>query len=132
MVCRRESLKRSALCIGALTIAIVIATGLGACSSSVAGTSNPTVLSTVLPGEGFSDQDLMDILSAGVEKEARAALDAILAANDRRFIAVLIELMRANQIGIVRGRLDLVSKRTVAGQNQRCGTAAAHQPVIVA
>jgi hypothetical protein len=46
----------------------------------------------------------MNVLSdTGDAAQAQRALDTILAADDRRFVAVLIELMRANQIGIVRG-----------------------------
>jgi hypothetical protein len=42
-------------------------------------------------------------LSSSQQHDAQEAVDVILAAEDSRFIPVFIELMRANQIGILRG-----------------------------
>ena len=44
---------------------------------------------------------LMFNLSEGSSSDAQNALDRILAANDQRFVSVLIEIMRARQIGLV-------------------------------
>ena len=56
---------------------------------------------------GDEVSELMTILldSKGPEKET---LDRILASKDMRFIAVLLELMRARQIGIIVGSYDLI------------------------
>jgi hypothetical protein len=45
---------------------------------------------------------MMTVLSIGLDHLTQEAVDAILEANDTRFIAVFIELMRAHQIGLVR------------------------------
>ena len=44
---------------------------------------------------------LMDALAAGDPAQTREALRRVLTSRDRRFIAVLIELLRAGQIGLV-------------------------------
>ena len=46
--------------------------------------------------------ELMNVLAFDPTDEAEAALARVVAADDTRFIAVLIELMRARQIGLVR------------------------------
>jgi hypothetical protein len=46
-------------------------------------------------------QSIMFNLTEGSSSEAEAALDRILAADDQRFVSVLIELMRARQIGLI-------------------------------
>lgn len=56
------------------------------------------------PGRLFPDEEatqLMNDLSLG--SDPLEAVDTILAARDTRFIAVFIELMRANQIGLLEG-----------------------------
>ena len=45
----------------------------------------------------------MYLFSLDNEPDTHAAVDTILAANDTRFIAVFIELLRAYQIGLLRG-----------------------------
>ncbi len=45
-------------------------------------------------------EDLLQMLTGDKVKESEAALDSILASGDRRYIPVLIELMRAAQIGL--------------------------------
>ena len=54
---------------------------------------------------------LMYDLSDGGQETAQAAVSDILAARDLRFISVFIELLRANQLGLVRG----VGPLTIAG-----------------
>ena len=59
---------------------------------------------TVLPGTPIPDQageELMYEFLQGNSSERRLALGRILAAQDRRFVGVLIELMRAAQIGLI-------------------------------
>ncbi|MBI3361878.1 MAG: DUF3179 domain-containing protein [Chloroflexi bacterium] len=59
-------------------------------------------------------------LSDGDAATARAALDKVLAARDSRFVAVLLELMRANEIGIVEGagyRTHVAGLETLSGQS---------------
>ena len=47
-------------------------------------------------------ENLLDMLAGSGVKESEAALDSILTSNDRRYIPVLIELMRAAQLGLAR------------------------------
>ncbi|MFQ5792960.1 MAG: DUF3179 domain-containing (seleno)protein, partial [Acidobacteriota bacterium] len=54
---------------------------------------------------------LMYDLSDGGPETAQTAVSAILAAGDTRFVSVFVELLRANQLGLVRG----VGPLTVAG-----------------
>ncbi len=53
------------------------------------------------PVDDEEAQSLLFHLSEGTDSEAQAALDRILAANDQRFVSVLIELVRARQIGLI-------------------------------
>ena len=55
------------------------------------------------PGQVGNAEMLMNTLSDGGSEEKRAALEQILITRDERYIPVLIELMRAAQIGLVRG-----------------------------
>ncbi|MEM7127638.1 MAG: DUF3179 domain-containing protein [Chloroflexota bacterium] len=71
-----------------------------------AGESNPNIFSEIFPGQPIPDeiaQQLMGDLSDGSEAERNAAIEAILTAQDERFIPVLIELQRFAQIGIAPG-----------------------------
>lgn len=64
---------------------------------------------TIDPTQPLSDADvrkLMYDLSDGRRDEALAALETVTASGDERFIPILIELMRAGQIGIVPWALD--------------------------
>ncbi|MAT97655.1 MAG: hypothetical protein CL608_10970 [Anaerolineaceae bacterium] len=65
-------------------------------------------------------QSLLFNLSEGSRSEAEAALDRILAADDQRFVSVLIELMRARQVGLIQ-TLDATtivdSLETLSGQS---------------
>ncbi|MCO5190994.1 MAG: DUF3179 domain-containing protein [Anaerolineae bacterium] len=64
---------------------------------------------TIDPTQPLTDADvrkLMYDLSDGRRDEALAALETAVASGDDRFIPVLIELMRAGQIGIVPWALD--------------------------
>lgn len=104
-----------------MIILIGIVLVLSACSG-VAGTSigtsgsqspqEPSIqtetldsFTTATDGESSSASDhrLLDNLLSDDQSVAQAALDEILEANDERFISVLIELMRANEIGILSG-----------------------------
>ena len=64
-----------------------------------------TVTETAVPVAPIDDQEaieLMYALSQGDSLEASIALERIQAANDERFIGVLLELFRSTQIGITR------------------------------
>jgi hypothetical protein len=66
---------------------------------------SPAPTETAVSAIFFSDEEaaqLMRVLAFEDTAEAEEALARVVAANDTRFIAVLIELMRARQIGIVR------------------------------
>jgi Protein of unknown function (DUF3179) len=70
----------------------------------------------------LADEDATDLMFALTEGSAAKAEDAlvqILAANDQRFVSVLIELIRARQIGLIR-TLDateiIESLETLSGQ----------------
>ncbi|WP_218080619.1 DUF3179 domain-containing protein [Anthocerotibacter panamensis] len=63
---------------------------------------------------------LMYQLSDGGEAETQAAIKEILSARDSRFVAVFIELMRANQIGILSRRgfkAQMAALQTLSGKN---------------
>ncbi|GJM41635.1 MAG: hypothetical protein DHS20C20_19170 [Ardenticatenaceae bacterium] len=63
---------------------------------------------------------LMFNLSEGSSSDAQAALDRILAAEDERFVSVLIELMRGRQIGLVQHpSFDVIvsTLETLSGQS---------------
>jgi hypothetical protein len=72
------------------------------------------------PGTPLPDDEatqLMYALSSGTDPQG--AVDTILAAGDTRFIAVFIELLRANQIGLVRGagyQTHIEALQTLSGQ----------------
>jgi hypothetical protein len=51
----------------------------------------------------LDSKQLLQMLSGGEKQDTEAALEQILALGDKRFVSVLIELMRAAQIGLVRG-----------------------------
>lgn len=74
------------------------------------------------PGSALSDEDavlLMYQLSSAIGSENIEAVDRILAANDTRFIAVFLELMRANQIGLsvsTNYALSIDSLESLSGQ----------------
>ncbi len=90
----------------ALTAAILIVLLVGACAGAAAETTAPSVAPKNMPEVRLADEQaiqLMSTLSDGSETQARDALAAVVAAGDSRFIAVLIELLRANQIGILDG-----------------------------
>jgi len=53
------------------------------------------------PIDDAKAQSLLFNLSEGSRSEAKAALEQILAANDQRFVSVLIELTRFRQIGLI-------------------------------
>jgi hypothetical protein len=65
-------------------------------------------------------KSLMFNLSEGSSREAEAALEQILVAGDQRFVSVLIELMRARQIGLIQ-TIDTTtivdSLETLSGQS---------------
>lgn len=71
----------------------------------------------------LSDEDatrLMYVLSSSIDPDSQEAVDTILAANDPRFIAVFIELMRANQIGLLRVadyQNHIMALESLSGQN---------------
>ncbi|MGH2620716.1 MAG: DUF3179 domain-containing protein [Anaerolineales bacterium] len=88
--------------------------GLAACVPSDAGPSAaqppPSEAATAekleTPAELLTDAQAAQILAdlGGRDREAASrALDAVLEARDPRFIAVLIEVMRANEIGLALG-----------------------------
>jgi hypothetical protein len=57
-------------------------------------------------GEAFSSeeaQEYMDLLISDDPDVARSALEELQKREDKRFVSVLIELMRAEQIGLIRG-----------------------------
>ena len=85
---------------------------LGACGPATLTPSPPaqleiTPLALATSGaEPIADDratELMYELSEGSLASAGTALDAVLDADDERFVAVLIELLRFSQIGILRG-----------------------------
>lgn len=89
--------------LGAATLAILllVAVGLGS-RADKPPTEVHLAAGTRLP-DNQATRLMYALSDTGDPAEAQQALDAVLAAGDRRFIAVLIELMRANQIGLVRG-----------------------------
>lgn len=106
---------------------------LSACSSLVltpstteSSSHSQTGFSTeTITGSALSDEDvrlLMAALLAGTPPDAQIAVDTILAADDSRFIAVFIELMRAYQIGLIREgvrTMNLDALETLSGQSYR-------------
>ena len=67
--------------------------------------SLPAPLPALTPGDSIRDEEatqLMYQLSLSAEPESQEAVRTILAANDTRFIAVFIELLRANQLALLR------------------------------
>lgn len=80
---------------------------LAACGPVTPGPSSPEPEATqgAPQAEGALPDDqareLMDQLASRSRDESQTALDRILSAQDPRFIAVLIELMRAREIGIL-------------------------------
>ncbi len=77
-------------------------------------------------GRSLSSEEarrLMDALAAGDPTKTREALRRVLAFHDRRFIAVLIELLRAGQIGLAKTGDDPASVRALeALSGQTFGT----------
>ncbi len=72
-------------------------------NSSLTPTSRAQ-LTTLEAGDSISDEEairLMYQLSTSSEPKFQEAVDTILAANDERFIAVFIELFRANQLALL-------------------------------
>jgi hypothetical protein len=88
-----------------LTIAIVIAVVLFSDSGPSADQLPTAVASPFRQETELSDREAIQLMTTLTNTtdpgEALTALDRIVESGDSRFIAVLIELMRANQIGIV-------------------------------
>lgn len=69
----------------------------------------PAPIATIQPGGSFDDEEAARIMTAliGSDQDAsQAALDSILETRDTRFVAVLIELIRGRQIGLVGGNFS--------------------------
>ena len=90
-----------------LTGVILTAAILGSDPSLLSNELSSAVVSPYPPGNALADGEAMQLMAllshASDPIEAQNALDRIVEVGDRRFIAVLIELLRANQIGIVVG-----------------------------
>jgi hypothetical protein len=85
-------LRRTAL------LLLPVVTVLGACS----GSSSPDTAARQPPSaEERKAARLLNDLSGGDGNAAARALDEVVIARDRRFVSVLIELMRADEIGIL-------------------------------
>ncbi len=84
--------------------------------------AEPEETDTAAPSQ-IDDEEaksLMFDLTEGSNSEAEAALERILAANDQRFVSVLIELMRARQIGLIQtidASTIVDSLETLSGQS---------------
>ena len=91
-----------------LTVVILIAVILGSDSRLSSNELSSTVVSPFRPGIALPDGEAIQLLTTLSNTsdpiEAQNALDRIVDVGDSRFIAVLIELMRANQIGISSAR----------------------------
>jgi hypothetical protein len=77
----------------------------GAEETAVASLAEPETTPTVNTNEpigGDEVTEIMYVLSDNPPAQARAALARIVATNDQRYVPVLIELIRFNQLGLVR------------------------------
>jgi hypothetical protein len=76
---------------------------------------------TAAAGTHLPDETTAELLTELLDADGppAAALETILEAGDERFVAVLLELMRARQIGIVRGDYDAIISATeeLSGQD---------------
>jgi len=106
---------------GALILIIFLLT---ACTPANPLTVSPDdkVITDIAPSQAsaytLSDQqatDLMFQMTQGSQSEVLEALDAALAANDQRFISVFIEILRANQLGL----LDSSTVRAIIGDLEK-------------
>jgi hypothetical protein len=82
---------------------------------SVAAKPTAVTVAVALPDQEATA--LMYTLSEGPKTEVQAALRKILTAQDRRFTAVFIELMRANEIGIASGRSQMPALQELSGKS---------------
>jgi len=81
---------RRSLTISTLLLVFMGILLISSCSPQTAKTTN-----------GEEATRFMYDLSSGVEARTQSAIDSILAAEDRRFVAVFIELIRAYELGII-------------------------------
>ncbi|UCG22981.1 MAG: DUF3179 domain-containing protein [Chloroflexota bacterium] len=83
-------------------------------------TASPTE-AAVPAGSHLPDETTVELLTEllDVNGPSAEALETILEAGDERFVAVLLELMRARQIGIVRGDYDeiIATMEELSGQD---------------
>ena len=111
-----------------LILAIMVTgTLLSACSQAAAAPQtkdqDPVLNQAAYLSEMVDAARLMTLLLDGTTAEAREALETILSAGDTRFTAVLIELLRASQIGLTTGTgyqesiqaLESLSRQTFGG-----------------
>lgn len=83
--------------------------------------SRENIFTHILPGQPIPDEiaiQLMDDLYGGGEADRNAAVEAIMTAQDKRFVPVLIELQRFGQIGIAASEYIMGSAlERLSGQN---------------
>jgi hypothetical protein len=115
-------------------LTLVIGIFVTACNSAsqiseISGTDTPELpFESPSPTEtsfelemSLQDQEAMDLMNTlAFGPEPQEAVETILAAEDERFIAVFIELMRANQIGLLSGAgyvTHIEALETLSGQS---------------
>ncbi|MBT3338235.1 MAG: DUF3179 domain-containing protein [Anaerolineae bacterium] len=113
-----------------LLFCLVLVLGLSACSPAVAPPEAPALQperdseeensTTPIMGSQLSDEEATRLMYELLEPKNQIATDTILAAHDTRFIAVFIELLRVDQLSILRNvnyHNPLDTLETLSGQS---------------